>query len=170
MSLLPHLLTSSAQNTYQLHVFADNLFTSVELAQYLFQHRILYTGNARSKSYGSIDARFKAIKAFDDSKKSIPSRNAIFRPSNEKSQQRPEFQIQTAAVRRRIRRRQPDRLERRANSPLLELSIHRLEEPYIEETEATIGWCYPCTGRQESRLAIKGRSSYLFPSYLRHIT
>lgn len=72
ISLLPHLPFSSEQNPYQLHVFADNLFTNVELAQYLYRRKILYTGTARSKAYGGIDARFSAIKAYDDTKKTIP--------------------------------------------------------------------------------------------------
>ena len=72
LSILPHLPSSSASNSFRLHVFGDNLFSSVELAQYLFRRKILYTGTARTGGYGGLDSRFNTLKAYDDIKKDFP--------------------------------------------------------------------------------------------------
>ncbi|KID83883.1 hypothetical protein MGU_08855 [Metarhizium guizhouense ARSEF 977] len=72
LSILPYLPSSSASNSFRLHVFGDNLFTSVELAQYLFRRKILYTGTARTGGYGGLDSRFSTLKAHDDLKKDFP--------------------------------------------------------------------------------------------------
>ena len=72
LSILPHLPSSSESNAFRLHVFGDNLFSSVELAQYLFRRKILYTGTARTGGYGGLDSHFNTLKAHDDSKKDFP--------------------------------------------------------------------------------------------------
>ena len=72
LSLVSLLPEPALANRFHLHVFADNLFTSVELAQYLFRRKILYTGTIQTGKYGSINDNFNAIKAYDDSKKTLP--------------------------------------------------------------------------------------------------
>src|SRR5437667_4839673 len=44
LSLVSLLLEPALANRFYLYVFTDNLFTSVELAQYLFRRKILYIG------------------------------------------------------------------------------------------------------------------------------
>ena len=72
LSLVSSLLEPALANRFHLHVFTDNLFTSVELAQYLFRRNILYIGTVRTRKYGGINDNFNAIKAYDDSKKTLP--------------------------------------------------------------------------------------------------
>ena len=72
LSIIPYLPSSSVSNSFRLHVFSDNLFTCVELVQYLFRRKILYTGTVRTGGYGGLDSRFNTLKAHDDSKKDFP--------------------------------------------------------------------------------------------------